>query len=410
SESNLPQVSEISRITVLLANNHSELTSLLLSTLEDPDEERVYVKGRKILNELHLIETQLKLKISSAKKLVIDDVDIFKQIELKFTYYREAIIGAIEQSTLDAERARNELVVADNVFRELNSLFLILSDYHVRDLTAKAELIEGSLDDYELVAVLAIVLIIIMISSALYFSNHMSANLDRINQALIKLSREDVDIDLPEKNDKYLDQLTKAVHKFKSTLEKNRDQRESLKQAVEQLKDSKERYFSLLDNTATVILVIDNEQTIVLFNKEAERIFGYDSHEVLGKPMEKLIPERYRHKHNIHVNNFVASDIKYLSAAGREPVGALTKTGEEIQIETSVAKVEVAEETLMTVTITDVTQRLKAEEQILQQAHFDALTNLPNRFLSLDRLSQLLIDTQRSKERVAVLFLDLDDF
>lgn len=410
SESNLPQVSEISRITVLLINNHSELTSLLLSTLEDPDEERVYVKGRKILNELHLIETHLKLKISSAKKLVIDDVDIFKQIELKFTYYREAIISAIELSTLDAKRAKKELVIADNVLHQLNSMFLVLSDYHVRDLTEKADLVEGSLDDYEIVAVLAIVLIIIMISSALYFSNHMSASLDRINQALIKLSREDVDIDLPEKNDKYLDQLTKAVHKFKSTLEKNKEQRESLKQAVGQLKDSNERYFNLLDIAATAIIVIDNKQSIVLFNKAAERVFGYDSHEILGKSMEKLIPEKYRHKHNTQVNEFVGSDTKYLSAISRQPVSALTKTGEEIQIEASVAKLKLAEETLMTVTITDITQRLKAEERILQQAHFDALTNLPNRFLSLDRLSQLLIDTKRNNERVAVLFLDLDDF
>ncbi len=58
----------------------------------------------------------------------------------------------------------------------------------------------------------------------------------------------------------------------------------------------------------------------------------------------------------------------------------------------------------------DVTERKKQEEHILKQAHFDALTNLPNRFLALDRLSQLLNEADRIKERVAVLFLDLDDF
>jgi len=58
----------------------------------------------------------------------------------------------------------------------------------------------------------------------------------------------------------------------------------------------------------------------------------------------------------------------------------------------------------------DITLRKKQEDKILHQAHFDALTNLPNRFLALDRLSQLLNEARRDDEMVAVLFLDLDDF
>jgi len=48
--------------------------------------------------------------------------------------------------------------------------------------------------------------------------------------------------------------------------------------------------------------------------------------------------------------------------------------------------------------------------ELSQKAHFDSLTKLPNRFLSLDRLSQSLSEAQRSQTLVAVLFLDLDDF
>ena len=94
----------------------------------------------------------------------------------------------------------------------------------------------------------------------------------------------------------------------------------------------------------------------------------------------------------------------------RQPVSALRKNGGKFFIEASIGKMRHAGETLMTVAITDITERLKAEEQILHQAHFDSLTDLPNRFLSLDRLSHLLIDAQRKNELVAVLFIDLDDF
>ena len=61
-------------------------------------------------------------------------------------------------------------------------------------------------------------------------------------------------------------------------------------------------------------------------------------------------------------------------------------------------------------TVQDISERKKSNEEIYHQAHFDNLTNLPNRFLSLNRLEQSLIDAKRNKELVAVLFLDLDDF
>ncbi|KPH65639.1 EAL domain-containing protein [Pseudoalteromonas sp. NEC-BIFX-2020_002] len=60
--------------------------------------------------------------------------------------------------------------------------------------------------------------------------------------------------------------------------------------------------------------------------------------------------------------------------------------------------------------IRDITEQYKSAEVIRHQAYFDSLTSLPNRFLALDRLSQILIEAQRSNEKAAVFFLDLDDF
>lgn len=61
-------------------------------------------------------------------------------------------------------------------------------------------------------------------------------------------------------------------------------------------------------------------------------------------------------------------------------------------------------------TYEDITEHKRQEEQILYQAHFDSLTNIPNRFLALDRLAQMIKEAYRSDTKVAVLFLDLDDF
>ncbi|HET8807477.1 MAG TPA: EAL domain-containing protein, partial [Methylophaga sp.] len=60
--------------------------------------------------------------------------------------------------------------------------------------------------------------------------------------------------------------------------------------------------------------------------------------------------------------------------------------------------------------ISDITLRKRQEERILHLAHYDTLTNLPNRFLSMDRLNQMLIQAQRQQQHAAVLFMDLDNF
>lgn len=60
--------------------------------------------------------------------------------------------------------------------------------------------------------------------------------------------------------------------------------------------------------------------------------------------------------------------------------------------------------------ISDITLRKHQEERILHLAHYDTLTNLPNRFLSMDRLHQMLIKAKRHQQQAAVLFIDLDDF
>lgn len=61
-------------------------------------------------------------------------------------------------------------------------------------------------------------------------------------------------------------------------------------------------------------------------------------------------------------------------------------------------------------TLQDITRQKKQEEEIIHQAHFDSLTQLPNRFLSLDRLQLMMEEAKRNQQLLAVLFLDLDDF
>ena len=68
------------------------------------------------------------------------------------------------------------------------------------------------------------------------------------------------------------------------------------------------------------------------------------------------------------------------------------------------------EENQLVAIVRDITEQHLASESIRKHAYYDALTQLPNRFLSLDRLTQLIHEAERNNDKTAILFLDLDDF
>lgn len=184
-ESNLPQISGVSNSIALLANNHNNLTEILLSSLESPDEEMIYIEGRNILNRLHEIETQLFKTINSQAEGFTERKNIHNQIHEAFLVYRDSTISAIELSSVDSKLAVNELRHAGKAMRQLNNKFLALSKHHSQYLSNTSSLIGNTLNNQSTVTVLAIALIILMVFSALYFSGRMSADLEKYEKSLI---------------------------------------------------------------------------------------------------------------------------------------------------------------------------------------------------------------------------------
>ncbi|MBQ4839488.1 EAL domain-containing protein [Pseudoalteromonas luteoviolacea] len=64
----------------------------------------------------------------------------------------------------------------------------------------------------------------------------------------------------------------------------------------------------------------------------------------------------------------------------------------------------------LVIAVRDITDKKRQEEVILKHAFYDTLTNLPNRFLALDRLQQMIHEAKRNQQLIAVGFIDLDDF
>lgn len=88
----------------------------------------------------------------------------------------------------------------------------------------------------------------------------------------------------------------------------------------------------------------------------------------------------------------------------------VTKDGREIPVEVNVRLFELNGQPYGLSVVRDITERKLAEERIRHLAHYDALTNLPNRSLLLERLNITLSQAKRYNRQFAVLFMDLDGF
>jgi PAS domain S-box-containing protein len=124
------------------------------------------------------------------------------------------------------------------------------------------------------------------------------------------------------------------------------------------------RSSGILSISADAIICIDASQRITMFNRGAEEIFGYSAAELLGQPLERLIPERFRAVHREHVDRFAAgAEAARRMGERRTEIAALRKSGEEFPADASISKLDVDGQTILTVVVRDVTEHKRRESE-----------------------------------------------
>ncbi len=123
---------------------------------------------------------------------------------------------------------------------------------------------------------------------------------------------------------------------------------------------------SILISAMDAIVSIDPENRIIFYNKAAESLFGYSAGEILGKPLNILLPERYRSQHTEHIKYFRSTGTSTRRMGELGTVFGLRSNGEEFPLEASISQFDMEGEKYLTVILRDITKRLEFEESIAE--------------------------------------------
>jgi len=140
--------------------------------------------------------------------------------------------------------------------------------------------------------------------------------------------------------------------------------------------ESERRMAGIVASAMDAIITVDEDQRIVVFNDAAEKTFGVPSHEALGQKLDRFIPERFRAGHHDHITVFGRTNVTKRAMGRLSSLFGLRATGEEFPIEASISQVTVGAKKLFTVILRDITEKRRAEMQLLRAQRLESIGTL----------------------------------
>ena len=157
-------------------------------------------------------------------------------------------------------------------------------------------------------------------------------------------------------------------------------------------------FYDLYEEAPDAIFLVERNGAVVQVNRQAERLFGYASDELIGKAIEVLIPERFV-KHHVHYR------AKFHDAPMKRPMGAKSaelfgrhKDGHEIPIDIMLSPLKNQQQSLTMVVVRDVSERVRISEQLFaSEAKFRAVFECaPDPILALDLSGKIIMANQQA--------------
>ena len=147
-----------------------------------------------------------------------------------------------------------------------------------------------------------------------------------------------------------------------------------VKVALKQTTESETRYRTLAETASDAIITIDETSKIIYANEAAEHVFGYRAAEMVGEPLTKLMPQRFRSRHEAGLRRYTTTNKKHIGWTAVELPGE-HKSGAEIPLELSFGEFEKDGKRFFTGIARDITER-KVAEAALEKAREERFREL----------------------------------
>jgi PAS domain S-box-containing protein len=181
--------------------------------------------------------------------------------------------------------------------------------------------------------------------------------------------------------------------------------------------ETQARLEGIIDSAMDAIISIDEEQRIILFNHAAELMFGYKSSKMIGEPLSRLLPERFRSLHQQHVVHFGETRATNRSMGKLGKLYGRRANGEDFPIEAAISQITTENGKIFTVILRDISERVRAEQELLEKeqrlvesaaenARLYELTEKRLQFLSSLRIIDLAIGSSLDVRVTLQILLD----
>jgi PAS domain S-box-containing protein len=134
----------------------------------------------------------------------------------------------------------------------------------------------------------------------------------------------------------------------------------------EALRASEAKFSGIISISSDAIISVDEEQRIVHFNQGAEAVFGWREQEIVGQPLDVLIPPDVHDRHGEHLRRFAGGDVVSKKMGERQEIFGVRKGGERFPAEASISRLDVGGQRLFTAVLRDVTERKEAERALAE--------------------------------------------
>lgn len=458
SDSDLKTLSQYTKLFTGLSRYHLEMYELFNAAGQQVDEGALYDKGVFITDKISEITEEMeKLVRSRSGEETLPDSEA-NQLLSEITNYRTAAISSVENTTVSLSKAPIYLSKANQHFSFLHQKFANKLDAMRNHIQDEAEQqLESTRQKTIILAIVglssAIGLVILsfiaasLLSRKIRFiiddlfnlteaSNHsISAEnnaSDEVERLILSLKSFEESLKTVQQQENDLKEANRQLQaeievKLRHQIELEKTQKElerrveertaNLYQANQELEEeishrksaeeSLKIYREIILNTDEAILVTDEKPSIIEVNPAYERMSGYSKEELIGRN-PSLISSGF------HTSEFYENMWKSIQQKGRwsEEIWNKKKNGEVFPAWAVVNAIKSDENRVQYFIglYRDISELKQAEARLEQLAFYDPLTNLPNRTLLNEKIRQEIASLKRHGEKMALLFIDLDNF